>query len=97
LRRLFRWDALDFAYFSSYAMWGYLTTPFLFLHALPSVPAHHLPRFGRSGLENITELAVACEQHSRCAVCQSEAQMKKFKRWMAVLLVLLAIPVLLWS
>jgi hypothetical protein len=32
LRRLFRWDALDFAYFSSYAMWGYLTTPFLFLH-----------------------------------------------------------------
>ncbi len=32
LRRLFRWDALDFAYFSSYAMWGYLTAPFLFLH-----------------------------------------------------------------
>ncbi len=25
LRRQFRWDALDFAYFSSYAMWGYLT------------------------------------------------------------------------
>jgi hypothetical protein len=31
LRRLFRWDAMDFAYFSSYAMWGYLTMPFLFL------------------------------------------------------------------
>lgn len=32
LRRLFRWDTLDFAYFSGYAMWGYMTTPFLFLH-----------------------------------------------------------------
>jgi hypothetical protein len=32
LRRLFRWDTLDFAYFSSYAMWGYMTAPFLFLH-----------------------------------------------------------------
>ncbi len=31
LRRQFRWDALNFAYFSSYAMWGYLTMPFLFL------------------------------------------------------------------
>jgi hypothetical protein len=31
LRRQFRWDALDFAYFSSYAMWGYLTVPFLLL------------------------------------------------------------------
>jgi len=29
-RKFFRWDALDFAYFSSYAMWGYLTAPFLF-------------------------------------------------------------------
>lgn len=28
-RRLVRWDAIDFAYFSSYAMWGYLTLPFL--------------------------------------------------------------------
>lgn len=32
LRRFFRWDVLDFAYFSSYAMWGYMTAPFLFLH-----------------------------------------------------------------
>lgn len=32
LRRLFRWDTLDFAYFSGYAMWGYMTVPFLFLH-----------------------------------------------------------------
>lgn len=31
LRRFFRWDALNFAHFSSYAMWGYLTAPFLFL------------------------------------------------------------------
>lgn len=32
LRRLFRWDTLDFAYFSGYAMWGYMTVPFLLLH-----------------------------------------------------------------
>lgn len=32
LRRMFHWDALDFAYFSSYAMWGYMTAPFLLLH-----------------------------------------------------------------
>lgn len=32
LRRFFRWDTLDFAYFSGYAMWGYMTAPFLFLH-----------------------------------------------------------------
>lgn len=28
-RTLLRWDALDFAYFSSYAMWNYLCLPFL--------------------------------------------------------------------
>lgn len=31
-RRLVKWDALDFTYFSGYAMWGYLTLPFLLLH-----------------------------------------------------------------
>lgn len=31
LRRFFYWDALDFAYFSGYAMWNYMTMPFLFL------------------------------------------------------------------
>lgn len=31
IRRFFYWDALDFAYFSSYAMWNYITMPFLFL------------------------------------------------------------------
>ncbi len=31
LRRLVRWDALDFVYFGGYAMWNYLTAPFLFL------------------------------------------------------------------
>jgi len=31
-RRLVRWDALDFAYFCGYAMWGYLTLPFLLLY-----------------------------------------------------------------
>ena len=27
--RLLRWDAIDFAYFCGYAMWNYLTLPFL--------------------------------------------------------------------
>jgi len=31
LRRLVRWDDLDFVYFCGYATWNYLTTPFLFL------------------------------------------------------------------
>jgi hypothetical protein len=29
LRRNIRWDALDSIYFAGYAMWGYLTTPYL--------------------------------------------------------------------
>lgn len=29
LRRNLRWDALDSAYFAGYAMWNYVTTPFL--------------------------------------------------------------------
>ncbi|BBX44426.1 hypothetical protein GCM10009641_54060 [Mycobacterium cookii] len=29
LRRNFRWDALDAAYFAGYAMWNYLTAPYL--------------------------------------------------------------------
>jgi hypothetical protein len=29
LRRNFRWDALDATYFAGYAMWNYLTTPYL--------------------------------------------------------------------
>ena len=36
------WDALDFAYFSGYAMWNYLTLPFLLLEPGISVEA-----FGR--------------------------------------------------
>ncbi|OKO68277.1 hypothetical protein AC629_42215 [Bradyrhizobium sp. NAS80.1] len=31
LRRHLFWDHLDFVYFGGYAMWNYLTTPFLFL------------------------------------------------------------------
>lgn len=31
-RRALYWDDLDFAYFSGYAMWCYLTLPFLLLH-----------------------------------------------------------------
>ncbi len=47
LRRFFRWDTLDFAYFSSYAMWGYMTAPFLFLHEGVDVSASIEP--GRDG------------------------------------------------
>jgi hypothetical protein len=31
LRRLIYWDSLDFIYFGGYAMWNYLTAPFIFL------------------------------------------------------------------
>jgi len=31
LRRSLYWDHLDFVYFGGYALWNYLTTPFLFL------------------------------------------------------------------
>ena len=31
LRRIFKWDALDFIYFGGYATWNYLVSPFLFL------------------------------------------------------------------
>lgn len=31
LRRLVRWDDLDFTYFAGYATWNYLVTPFVFL------------------------------------------------------------------
>lgn len=30
IRRNLRWDALDSVYFAGYAMWNYLTTPFMF-------------------------------------------------------------------
>jgi hypothetical protein len=31
LRRVFKWDLLDFVYFGGYATWNYLVSPFLFL------------------------------------------------------------------
>lgn len=42
-RRLFRWDAMDFAYFSNYAMWNYMTLPFLLLHPAVTVEASENP------------------------------------------------------
>lgn len=65
LRRLFRWDTLDFAYFSSYAMWGYMTTPFLFLHEGVEVTLA-----SDSGSDGYTRLAVKFPEtipvHSAC-------------------------------
>jgi hypothetical protein len=46
LRQFFYWDDLDFAYFSGYAMWNYLTMPFL--SRFPGVEAE---RAAHSGLE----------------------------------------------
>ena len=40
-RTLLRWDALDFAYFSSYAMWNYLRLPFLLTY--PGVSVRQVP------------------------------------------------------
>ena len=40
-RTLLRWDALDFAYFSSYAMWNYLCLPFLLTY--PGVSVRQMP------------------------------------------------------
>ena len=34
------WDALDFAYFSGYAMWNYLTLPFLLLEPGVTIETH---------------------------------------------------------
>jgi hypothetical protein len=31
IRRVFKWDTLDFIYFGGYATWNYLVSPFLFL------------------------------------------------------------------
>jgi hypothetical protein len=41
------WDDLHLAYFSGYAMWNYLTTPFLF--ALPGVETEELPPIQENG------------------------------------------------
>lgn len=51
LRHFFRWDALDFAYFSSYAMWGYLLFPLLFLRDGVKVASE-------TGSDGVTHLAV---------------------------------------
>ena len=51
-RRLFYWDALDFAYFSSYAIWNYLTMPFLFL--CPGVEVRESIGMGSGKLKKVT-------------------------------------------
>lgn len=65
LRRFFRWDTLDFAYFSGYAIWGYMTTPFLLLHDGVEVTVASAP-----GSDEYTKLAVKFPQtlpvHSAC-------------------------------
>jgi hypothetical protein len=41
------WDAVQVAYFSSYALWNYLTTPFLFTY--PGVQAHEIEPWQEEG------------------------------------------------
>lgn len=41
------WDALDVAYFSGYAMWGYLTSPFLF--AYPGFQSEEIEPWDENG------------------------------------------------
>jgi hypothetical protein len=41
------WDALDRAYFNGYALWTYLTTPFLF--ALPGFASEEIDSWGEKG------------------------------------------------
>ncbi len=41
------WDAIQVAYFSSYAMWNYLTEPFLFTY--PGVQAHEIEPWQEEG------------------------------------------------
>ncbi len=53
VRRLFYWDDLDFAYFCGYAMWNYLTMPFLL--AQPGVA---VKKSGGTALDGLTKLAV---------------------------------------
>jgi hypothetical protein len=42
-----RWDAVQVAYFSSYALWNYLTEPFLFTY--PGVQAHEIDPWQEEG------------------------------------------------
>lgn len=42
-----RWDAVQVAYFSSYAMWNYLTSPFLFTY--PGMQAHEIEPWQEEG------------------------------------------------
>src|SRR6202171_815743 len=44
-----RWDDLNLAYFSGYAMWNYLNTPFIF--ALPGVMTEEIGRWHEDGEE----------------------------------------------
>jgi hypothetical protein len=50
-RLLTPWDALDFAYFSGYAMWNYLTLPFLLLE--PGVTVHSTDRPAAKGMTRL--------------------------------------------
>ena len=42
-----KWDKLDAGYFASYALWGYLTTPFLYTY--PGFEAREMDRWHESG------------------------------------------------
>lgn len=66
LRRLFKWDDLDFTYFGGYANWNYLTAPFLL--SRPGVVVEALPPL-QGDMAAITRLMVTFPEdiptHSR--------------------------------
>jgi hypothetical protein len=65
-RRLLWWDPLDALYFAGYALWNYLTTPWLLFR--PGIEARQIESWRRDGLE-LRRLAVhfppAVPTHSR--------------------------------
>ncbi|MBL8485623.1 MAG: hypothetical protein JNK22_00775 [Rhodocyclaceae bacterium] len=64
LDRLFRWDALDMLYFAGYALWNYLTFPFLL--AEPGVRVSEAPPFpGSGGGRLVAEFPEDFPTHSR--------------------------------
>lgn len=61
-RRFFHWDALDFAYFAGYAMWNYLTMPYLLTR--PGVALRSAP-WGEGGVMWQAEFPEALPTHCR--------------------------------
>jgi len=59
------WDALHLAYFSGYAMWGYLTAPFLF--AYPGFQTQEIERWNENGeIWRRLKVSYPASAHAHC-------------------------------